>query len=603
MKIKTTQLSFKKIYLTRLKRKQLSINSGCDKLLKNNIILSTINKKNVIKMPSRYKKKNWNEFFSERRRSRRLGNLPPIDIIKTEDREINTSYDNKSFNILNNNVQIKNEKCKIVNNIDSYYIEHKEYVHQDTSMILSESLNKIHQIVSKNEVQNKNNLLFDQIKPLTNTHSKVQPLDNVLLNQNQTILFQKPPKDITYLEATPCVILQEENNTSSKLIKSLNETHKLFKSTENVLDKTFSKVQLVNKTLNDNKNNQMYESITNNDSELKSCLVSSYTFLKVPTFTTMPRNNFTLPNKKTTSVELKNISNSEINLSEEICTCNYSCMSTGISESSYKGCSKVDSVNLTLGKYEDYQMYEETINNNNNNNKSELKSYLFPSNTFIKSHTFISKPGNNLTTNNNKSSVVIKSSSNQKSKTLKQVNGNKYYQNSNFKSIQPVIHECLNNTPNKQSYSKTCEALEIHSHKTRSLMPTNKSSNISEIKTSLHKTYFSVTKKKEKLSHSETHIKNTINTRNSKKTKVEMFETKKKLYQEKLIFMTILKLIPIENLKTICKKQIEDSKIVKSKKDSLYCKVILIIFTLFIIFNQINIIQWFLDWSVCVCVL
>lgn len=57
MKIKTTQLSSKKVYLTRLKRKQLSINSDCGKLLKNNIILPTINKKNIIKMSLRYKKK------------------------------------------------------------------------------------------------------------------------------------------------------------------------------------------------------------------------------------------------------------------------------------------------------------------------------------------------------------------------------------------------------------------------------------------------------------------------------------------------------------------------------------------------------------------
>lgn len=403
--------------------------------------------------------------------------------------------------------------------------------------------------------------------------------------------------------------MQEENNTSSKLIKSFNETQEIFKSTENVLDKTFSKIELVDITLNDNKDKQMNESIINNDSELKSCLVSTNTFKKIPTLTAWHGNNFTLPNKKTKSDVLKNISNSERNLSEEICTCNYSCMSTDISESSYKGCSKVESVNLTLSKVEDYPMYEETINNN-----SELKSYLVSSNTFIQSYTFISMPGNNLitTNNNHKASVVIKDSN---QKTSKQVNCNNYNQNINFKNIQPVIFECsTDNTPNKQLNSKTCEAQKIHSHITHSLMPKNKSSNINRIKKaktfsgitkmvkkslpyevyskksvtnvmpSLHKTSICVTKKKEKLSHSETHTK-PINTRNTKKKIFERYETKKKLYREKLIFMTILKLIPIENLKTICKKQIEDSNIVESKKDSLYCKVILIIFTLFIIFN------------------
>lgn len=90
-----------------------------EKMIKNG---NDYHEKSIIN--SRRKAKiNWNECFPERRRSRRLSNLPPIDDIKIEikNEDISESFDNISYNILSTTEQIKGEN--ILNNENNDYID------------------------------------------------------------------------------------------------------------------------------------------------------------------------------------------------------------------------------------------------------------------------------------------------------------------------------------------------------------------------------------------------------------------------------------------------------------------------------------------------
>lgn len=180
MKKKTKQTSSKRKNLTKqqeqhvvsnkLNQNDLDVNDG--ELLKNDeVVVSTVNVTPDITTPKR-RRKNWKECFSERRQSRRLSKLPPLDIIiKTEDGEVSTHYDDKSFDILKFTKKIKKEnkiKCEVFDDIDSN--------NQDDLTKTFEIIDKIVMDESENH-----NLSFDQSSSIDEINLKTEPIDGPLL--------------------------------------------------------------------------------------------------------------------------------------------------------------------------------------------------------------------------------------------------------------------------------------------------------------------------------------------------------------------------------------------------------------------------------------
>lgn len=119
--------------------------------------------------PSRYKKKNWSEKFQERRRSRRLSQLPPIEDIKKEvvNEEFCESYDEKSYNIISDNIKeekdLKTEIVDCTSDNDTYPYGLKVEDDSNLASNISTDPNELsnHYLPQKVEFTEENNDIFE----------------------------------------------------------------------------------------------------------------------------------------------------------------------------------------------------------------------------------------------------------------------------------------------------------------------------------------------------------------------------------------------------------------------------------------------------------
>lgn len=220
-------------------------------------------------MNSRRKNKiNWNECFPERRRSRRLSNLPPIDDIKieVENEDISLSFDNISYNLLSRNEQIKDEKIlNTENNID--YIEGDVKLEpidnvdafQDDNMDICENIlndnsnfTQINNSCANNILNNTYGTLFNlettYLKSTDTYHTNTN--DNINLNQENHKLpkiikcwSKSVPNQYTFYETDKILETSLPNIIEAKEIPPVPKTHSEITKIEQIppLSKTYYK--------------------------------------------------------------------------------------------------------------------------------------------------------------------------------------------------------------------------------------------------------------------------------------------------------------------------------------------------------------------------
>lgn len=176
MKTRSNKSIPKKIHFTRQRKKMIPKTKQYKKPKKERLTNVTLPKKKTIltttdekpiKNTRRVTKKIWSEVFTERRKSRRLSNLPPLDIkleIKNED--ISESFDTISYGILRNNVPFVEVKRE-VDDTESGYMEEEENVYP----VMNSSFDP-------NELHTTINTQYNKSNELQNIH--IEKCDNTL---------------------------------------------------------------------------------------------------------------------------------------------------------------------------------------------------------------------------------------------------------------------------------------------------------------------------------------------------------------------------------------------------------------------------------------
>lgn len=166
---------------------------------------------------------NWNECFPERRRSRRLSNLPPVDDIKIEIKyeDISESFDSVTYNILSTTERIKNEndymeqniKLEPIDDVDEFQNDNMdicENISNDKSDLTSYKQNVFLQLDSENNCTQVNSSYTDNIKN-TNTSGTLFNLDNTYIKSTDTYDYTNTSGNIN--------LHQDKNHELTKVFK------------------------------------------------------------------------------------------------------------------------------------------------------------------------------------------------------------------------------------------------------------------------------------------------------------------------------------------------------------------------------------------------
>lgn len=199
MKKNTNNKSVKKPYLSR--------QENVDKQYKSMKTCGEDNTSETPKiLPPRNKKKNWSEQFQERRRSRRLSQLPPIENIKKEivNEEFCESYDEKSYNIITEDIkEEKTIKTEIEDCIsdDTYPYGLKVEDNSDLALNISSDPNDLsnHYPPQNVEIREENNDNFESttngsLNIFTYSENNYAPMRNITDDWNLVVNQEMNPK-------------------------------------------------------------------------------------------------------------------------------------------------------------------------------------------------------------------------------------------------------------------------------------------------------------------------------------------------------------------------------------------------------------------------
>lgn len=534
----------KKTYLT---RQQENINKQ-NKSVKTSIADTN----DPPKIPPRNRKINWSEKFKERRRSRRLSNLPPICEIKKEivTEEYSELYDETSYNIIATN--IKDEKV-IKNEIEDTYsdnFQQENYSNLDLNM--SPDPNELsNNYLPQQDHFIENNEIFestgnDTLNSFTYSGSQISSLETIDNEQSNFNLTAKHKLNTEIIDNNEQQNLGLVDKVWSTRFENNKQTH---------FDIIFEEV--LDSESDDNIDNEQVDFNLLNTPEL----IKQTTGNAETNIYSYPYENTNIQESDSFSpkiLECWSIKNSEKHLYSQLEEDTY------LDEINYENIvlekslpannSDLDEVQNTLSPYE-------------NNSKS---SSLFNRNCKLKSSTIASR------------SVPQKINSNGKINTIKKLvsskntnittNTNPFYLQTTYfeKTFKPILPK-----PSPKSDPISHSEIDIPKlySEIKNLLSSPKMDNL--------KSPDEINNLKLQQIDPKTIIEEPVLADDKVVEEIPILQRKysdmtieeKKLYREKLNFVTALELVPINELKNKCK-EVKENTIMESNRNSFYSKVL-----------------------------